>query len=102
MSSTVVGDPLASVSIMTSTTTASPVTATIVTETNNETVIDCGTFDFEEVAPYRFWCDGVLVSSVGIVGLVGNVLAMLVLSRPRMRDAFHQVNLFLKHCSWKG
>ena len=64
MGSTVVGDPLASVSIMTSTTTASPVTATIVTETNNETVIDCGTFDFEEVAPYRFWCDGVLVSSV--------------------------------------
>jgi hypothetical protein len=44
-----------------------------------------------------FRCDGVLVSVVGLIGLVGNTLALIVLSRPSLRDVFHQL-LFALAC----
>lgn len=44
---------------------------------------------------YRF--DGVLVAIVGLIGFVGNVLACIVLSRPSLRDVFHQL-LFALAC----
>ena len=44
---------------------------------------------------FRF--DGLLVSVVGIIGFVGNSLALLVLSRPSLRDVFHQL-LFALAC----
>ena len=46
---------------------------------------------------YRFWLDGVLVSVIGSAGFVGNLLALIVLSRPQLRDVFHQL-LFALAC----
>ena len=40
---------------------------------------------------YRFWLDGILVAVVGSAGFIGNLLALIVLSRPQLRDVFHQV-----------
>ena len=44
---------------------------------------------------YRFWLDGILVAVVGSAGFVGNTLALVVLSRPQLRDVFHQLLLAL-------
>jgi hypothetical protein len=46
---------------------------------------------------YRFWLDGILVAVVGSAGFVGNLLALIVLSRPQLRDVFHQL-LFALAC----
>ena len=39
----------------------------------------------------RFYCEGVSISVLGIIGLFGNLLALIVLSRPNLRDVFHQL-----------
>jgi len=66
--------------------------------------LNCGNWSKEELqeyygymAQYRWWFDGLLVSVVGIIGFVGNSLALLVLSRPSLRDVFHQL-LFALAC----
>jgi len=41
---------------------------------------------------YRFWLDGISVAVVGSFGFIGNLLALIVLSRPHLRDVFHTVN----------
>ena len=40
---------------------------------------ECG--NFEDVAAFQYWFDGVLVSVIAVVGFVGNLLALIVLSR---------------------
>ncbi len=52
--------------------------------------LDCSSEPFN---PYLFhyWFDGVLVAALAFVGVAGNLLAMKVLRRPRLRDVFHQV-----------
>ena len=39
----------------------------------------------------RFYCEGVSISVIGILGLFGNLIALIVLSRPNLRDVFHQL-----------
>ena len=39
----------------------------------------------------RYYFDGVLVSSCGAMGVVGNLLTLCVLSRPKFRVRFLQV-----------
>ena len=56
---------------------------------------DCGVF--YDVRDYSFWCDGVLVSVIGTVGFIGNLLALIVLSRKNIRDLFHKL-LFALAC----
>ena len=58
---------------------------------------DCGT-DFSEdatVINFKYYCDGLLISVVGCLGLVGNLIAVIVLARPKLRDCFHQLLLAL-------
>jgi len=58
----------------------------------------CGISQYKLVKPiYGFWCDGVLVVVVGLIGFVGNLLSLFVLSRPSLRDVFHQL-LFALAC----
>jgi len=57
--------------------------------------LDCGTR--HDVGDINWWCSGVLVSIVGLIGFVGNTLALIVLSRPSLRDVFHQL-LFALAC----
>jgi len=63
----------------------------------NFTEEDCGVSQRDEVKHYKFWCDGVLVVVVGLIGFVGNLLSLFVLSRPSLRDVFHQL-LFALAC----
>ena len=37
------------------------------------------------IIPFRRWVDGVAVSIVGILGLLGNLLTLAVLSRPKFK-----------------
>jgi len=46
---------------------------------------------------FRFWLDGILVAVVGSAGFVGNLLALIVLSRPQLQDVFHRL-LFALAC----
>ncbi|XP_059087453.1 FMRFamide receptor-like [Tigriopus californicus] len=55
--------------------------------------LDCGTR--ADVTQYQFWCDGVLLVIIGLGGFVGNLMALVVLSRPKLRDVFHQLLLAL-------
>ena len=53
--------------------------------------------------PWKFGMEGVVLTIVGIFGLTGNILALIVLTRPQMRSL--PINLILigtffsnKHC----
>ena len=61
----------------------------------------CGTDDQYDptVINYKYICDGLLVSIIGSLGLLGNLISCLVLTKPKLRDCFHQgssinINLF--------
>lgn len=75
--------------------------STEVLELNNESFFnyssppECG--NRLENDDYRFWLDGILVAVVGSAGFVGNLLALIVLSRPQLRDVFHRL-LFALAC----
>ena len=46
---------------------------------------DCGT-DFSAdptVVSFKYYCGGLLVTAFGLLGLLGNILAITVLARPR-------------------
>lgn len=58
---------------------------------------DCGISYREEVKIYGLWFDGVFLSLIGVIGLVGNLMALIVLSRPKLRDVFHNL-LFALAC----
>ncbi|CAB4060996.1 unnamed protein product [Lepeophtheirus salmonis] len=56
---------------------------------SGESLAECG--EFHDVKIYGFWFDGVLLSVVGLIGLFGNIMSLIVLSRPKMRDVFHRL-----------
>lgn len=39
----------------------------------------------------KFYVEGVSISVLGILGIIGNMLALKVFSRPSLRDVFHQL-----------
>lgn len=45
-----------------------------------------------------FWLSGVLLNIVGIVGILGNVLSMVILSRPQMRSSINYLLIGLARC----
>lgn len=47
------------------------------------------------VEKFRYFCDGLLVFLIGLIGIIGNVIAVLVLLRPKLRDCFHQLLIAL-------
>jgi len=62
---------------------------------NSEDV--CGeefSYDFT-VINYKYICDGLLVSIIGCLGVLGNLFSIYVLSKPKLRDCFHQLLLAL-------
>ena len=65
--------------------------------TTSEHSTNCGT-DFSTdptVINLKYYCDGLLVSIIGCLGLVGNLIAVIVLARPKIQDCFHQLLLAL-------
>jgi len=49
----------------------------------------------EVVEWYKYTCDGILVSVIGLIGIIGNICAVLVLVRPKLKDCFHQLLIAL-------
>jgi len=70
-----------------------------INETWTEQINNCGTNHIDDpvVVNYKYICDGVLVSIIGFLGVLGNIISLLVLSKPKLRDCFHQL-LFALAC----
>lgn len=47
---------------------------------------------------FEFWSNGVLLNLVGILGILGNVLSMIILSRPQMRSSINYLLIGLARC----
>lgn len=58
----------------------------------------------EEYAPeddhnfLDFWLSGILLNVIGVVGILGNVLSMVILSRPQMRSSINYLLIGLARC----
>ncbi|ALC43006.1 FR [Drosophila busckii] len=46
----------------------------------------------------EFWVCGVLINIVGILGILGNVISMIILSRPQMRSSINYLLIGLARC----
>lgn len=45
-----------------------------------------------------FWCSGVLINLIGMVGILGNSLSLIILSRPQMRSSINYLLMALARC----
>lgn len=45
-----------------------------------------------------FWVCGIILNTVGIVGILGNILSMIILSRPQMRSSINYLLIGLARC----
>eukprot|EP00093_Oithona_nana_P011486 11486.XXX_567098_570577_1 [CDS] Oithona nana genome sequencing. len=64
----------------------------------NETDIDCGLWTEEmehKVYTCCFWMEGLLLTGTGTVGLIGNFLSIVILSKPDMYNSFNQLLIAL-------
>lgn len=41
----------------------------------------------DDFGAFEFWTYGVLINFVGVFGILGNIVSMIVLSRPQMRSS---------------
>lgn len=47
---------------------------------------------------FEFWISGIVLNIVGIVGILGNILSMVILSRPQMRSSINYLLIGLARC----
>jgi hypothetical protein len=47
---------------------------------------------------YEFWSNGILLNLVGFLGVLGNILSMIILSRPQMRSSINYLLIGLARC----
>lgn len=47
---------------------------------------------------FEFWSNGILLNLVGFLGILGNVLSMIILSRPQMRSSINYLLIGLARC----
>lgn len=47
---------------------------------------------------FEFWSNGILLNLVGILGILGNVLSMIILSRPQMKSSINYLLIGLARC----
>lgn len=45
-----------------------------------------------------FWCCGILINLIGMVGILGNSLSLIILSRPQMRSSINYLLIALARC----
>ena len=50
---------------------------------------------FTIIYKFRFWIEGVLLTTVGTIGLIGNTVSIIVLSQSRMKNSFNQLLIVL-------
>lgn len=51
-----------------------------------------------EIPLFEFWSNGILLNAVGLLGILGNVLSMIILSRPQMRSSINYLLIGLARC----
>lgn len=47
---------------------------------------------------FDFWCSGILINLIGFVGILGNSLSLVILSRPQMRSSINYLLIALARC----
>jgi hypothetical protein len=52
----------------------------------------------EALDRFEFWSNGVLLNLVGVLGILGNILSMIILSRPQMRSSINYLLIGLARC----
>ncbi|XP_059616844.1 FMRFamide receptor-like [Phlebotomus argentipes] len=52
----------------------------------------------DEIVTFQFWVCGVVLNIVGVLGILGNVLSMVILSRPQMRSSINYLLIGLARC----
>lgn len=50
------------------------------------------------ILDFDFWCSGVLINLIGMVGILGNSLSLIILSRPQMRSSINYLLIALARC----
>ena len=50
------------------------------------------------VSFFEFWTNGILLNLVGLLGILGNILSMIILSRPQMRSSINYLLIGLARC----
>lgn len=59
-------------------------------ESNESSV--CTNLSTDTVSEHcRFWIQGILLCTVGVIGMIGNTVSIVVLSRPEMLSVFNQI-----------
>lgn len=51
-----------------------------------------------EIKLFEFWSNGILLNLVGVLGILGNILSMIILSRPQMRSSINYLLIGLARC----
>lgn len=51
-----------------------------------------------EIKLFEFWSNGILLNLVGVLGILGNILSMIILSRPQMRSSINCLLIGLARC----
>lgn len=67
-------------------------------EVYEEEVYNCAYLDDNEFSQFAFWTTGVLLNLVGLFGIVGNIMSMMVLSRPKMKSSINSLFFGLAIC----
>lgn len=55
-------------------------------------------FEIESIERFEFWSNGILLNAVGVLGILGNILSMIILSRPQMRSSINYLLIGLARC----
>lgn len=50
------------------------------------------------IIEFDFWCSGILINLIGMVGILGNSLSLIILSRPQMRSSINYLLIGLARC----
>lgn len=51
-----------------------------------------------DIKLFEFWSNGILLNVVGVLGILGNILSMIILSRPQMRSSINYLLIGLARC----
>lgn len=69
---------------------------------DNNTAYPNDVYCYEDYAPNEnlldFWLSGIVLNLVGIIGILGNILSMVILSRPQMRSSINYLLIGLARC----
>lgn len=58
----------------------------------------CKNMELENTDLFEFWSNGILLNVVGVLGILGNILSMIILSRPQMRSSINYLLIGLARC----